>query len=115
MKRYKSILNSFDYTYLELGSSIDESIAIVNLDFVIVYNSTVYYEYYMKGNVALRYGYNQNDIPFGLEDVFIDYSELLLLMQTLSIKTKEQLEIEVNAMISRFCIMGMNNYKDLLK
>jgi hypothetical protein len=114
MKIYEATLNSFEYTILELGCSINESIAIVKPDFVIVYNSTVYYEYYMKGIVALRYGYNQNDIPFGLEDIFTTHTELSDLIHTFSKRNKEQLDIDVNAMISRFCSLGVNNYRKIL-
>jgi hypothetical protein len=114
MKKYDAALNSFEYLILDLGSSIEESIAIVKPDFVIVYNSTVYYEYYMKGIIALRYGYNQSDIPFGLEDIFHDYSEIQTLFNTFKKINKEQLDIDVNAMISRFCSLGVNNYRKIL-
>jgi hypothetical protein len=114
LNKYESQLKSFDFKILDIKTTIDSSIAIVNPDFVIVYNSTVYYEYYIKGIIALRFGVNQNDIPFGLDDVFTTHSELLELIKTFSSYSKENLDKDINEMINRFCALGVNNYREIL-
>jgi hypothetical protein len=114
MKRYESILNSFDYTHLPLGTSINESIAIVDPDFVIVYNSTVYYEYYIKGIITFRYSVGANDIPFGLNDEFANFEELMIRFNEFKNKSEEELSEEVNSVINRFCALGVNNYRKIL-
>jgi hypothetical protein len=114
LKKYESQLRLFDFKILDIKTTIDSSIAIVNPDFVIVYNSTVYYEYYIKGIIALRFGVNQNDIPFWLDDEFSSFNELKTLLQKIENQNSENINKDVNSMINRFCALGVDNYRKIL-
>lgn len=114
LKKYESKLKSFDFKILDIKTTIDRSISIVNPDFVIVYNSTVYYEYYIKGIITLRFGVYQNDIPFGLDDEFSSFNELKTLLQKIENQNNENINNDVNAMINRFCALGLDNYRKIL-
>ncbi len=112
--RYRELIKNFALEELDPVTSIRESIAAVHPDFVIVYNSTVYYEYYLHHLLTFRYGVNENDLPFGLNDQFCSYDELMVRMRELNQEDPEQLNAEINRVIGRFCALGVNRYAEIL-
>lgn len=111
---YETLIDKFKLKILETKISIIESISLFNPDFIIVYNSTVYYEYYIKGLISFRYSVSANDIPFGLNDEFGDFEELKSRINEFKNKSKDELTKEVNEVMNRFCALGVNNYSEIL-
>lgn len=114
LQKYEDYMQLSNFNVLPAETSINDSIAIANPDFVIVYNSTVYYEYYFKGIITFRYSVGANDIPFGLNDEFVDIDELMIRINEFKSKSKEELSGEVNTVMNRFCALGVNNYGNIL-
>lgn len=111
---YKTSIDKYNLKIIETNISIIESISLLNPDFVIVYNSTVYYEYYINGIITFRYSVGANDIPFGLNDEFVNIDELIIRINEFKNKSKEELTGEVNTVMNRFCALGVNNYGKIL-
>jgi hypothetical protein len=114
LKKYEVYLKSNNCSIFSPDTSIRSSIEIVNPDFVIVYNSTVYYENYINGLITFRYAFNSNDIPFGLNDEFVNFNELKVKINEFKNKNKIELTEEINKMVNRFCALGINNYREIL-
>ena len=111
---YETTLSKLKLRLLNTSVSIQQSIEELNPDFVIVYNSTVYYEYYINNIIAFRYSVYANDIPFGLNDEFSTMDELNQRIETFKNRNTEELNTEINAVIGRFCALGVNNYAEIL-
>lgn len=111
---YETTLSKLKLRLLNTSVSIQQSIEELNPDFVIVYNSTVYYEYYINNVIAFRYSVYANDIPFGLNDEFSTMDELNQRIETFKNRNTEELNTEINAVIGRFCALGVNNYAEIL-
>lgn len=100
--------------WMDKSISVEKSIEIYNPDFVIIYNSTTYYDYYVNNIIALRFGLNECDIPFGLNDVFNNFDELILLLLDLKQRNNTLFNQEINEFINKFSLLGVNNYGKIL-
>lgn len=100
--------------WIAAGCTVAESIQNWNPDFVIVYHSTVYYDYYQQGVVAFRYEDGIQEIPFGLADQFESFEELTSLIQRFKNLDAAQLRDQIIAMISHFSKPGPSCYNRLL-
>lgn len=96
------------------GSTVSEILKYQNIDFVIVYHSTVYYDYYQQGVVAFRFEDGIQEIPFGLADQFQTPEELRLLIQRFKELDAVQLRAQIIQMISHFSKPGTAEYARLL-
>jgi hypothetical protein len=114
MNIYKTLIDKFNLTLLDTSMSVQQSITELNPDFVIVYNSTVYYEYYINNVIAFRFGVYANDIPFGMKDEFSTMEELKQRIDAFKNRDPEELNAEINEVIGRFCTLGVNNYAKIL-
>jgi|GEM_PF-4853926 len=111
---YSEILNHYDLEILEVQCSIAESVKSINPDFAIIYNSTVYYEYYINNVITFRYTKDERDIPFGMNDGFNDFQQLMSKIVEIKNLDIEKFNIEVNNFINSFFKLGTNNYKAIL-
>lgn len=111
---YNALIEKFNVPLLDKAMSVKQSIAEFNPDFVIVYNSTVYYEYYINNVIAFRFGIYANDIPFGMHDEFSTMQELNQRIDAFKSRDTEEINAEINDVISRFCTLGVNNYAEIL-
>ncbi len=113
-KLYAKALESYAYKHIDVNCSLVDSISLVKPGFAIVYNSTVYYEYYLQGIVTLRYAFALNDTPFGLEDTVESIAELEAFLSQWETMEEQVRNQKVAAMVEQFCALGVNNYKSIL-
>ena len=111
---YMPFINDNKLILLDKTVSVSESISNYNIDFAIVYNSTVYYEYYLKNIIAFRFAVNENDIPIGLEDDFCTFEDLIIRIDQYKNFDNQKLNEEANRIINKFCALGVNNYAKIL-
>jgi hypothetical protein len=111
---YARAIDQNNLQVLEQTISLNESIIQNNIDFTIVYNSTVYYEFYILGLISFRFSINENDIIFGLNDSFSNYEELVNKINKFKTLNYIELSRDANIMVNKFCALGVNNYKNIL-
>lgn len=111
---YARAIDQNNLQVLEQTISLNESIIQNNIDFTIVYNSTVYYEFYILGLISFRFSINENDIIFGLNDSFSNYEELVNKINKFKTLNYIELSRDANIMVNKFCALGVNNYRNIL-
>lgn len=111
---YDGVIEAKNVTKVNSSSSLKNLIFEHDIDFAIVYNSTVYYELYTIGIIPFRFEHNENDILFGLDDGFTDFHSLKMKIQDFKLRDFADLSRKATAMVNRFCCLGTNNYKDIL-
>jgi hypothetical protein len=113
---YAKILDQYHLEKMNTQTLLSESISQYNPDFVIVYNSTVYYEYYLSGIQTFRFGLNEFDIPLGLdEDRFFTCEELLDNIAIIKNMNQEVYLNKLKQSIGHIIAYGINNYKKILE
>lgn len=114
LKTYQKFLEQYHLEMIDIQTSLAKSISDVNPDFVVVYNSTVYYEYYLYGIPAFRYGLNENDIPLGLEeDRFFTCAELLQKIDLVKNMDRDVYLKKIRDSIGKVIEYGTDNYKEI--
>ena len=113
-EKYQKAKQAHSLLFIDKTITIEESIATFQPDFAIVYNSTVYYDYYINNIIAFRFELNEKDIPFGMDDSFNSYEELIQLIKRISASKNDELNDSINTFINRFSILGVNNYAKIL-
>lgn len=114
IEKYSEVIIKNNLIALESTITINDTISQYQIDFAIVYNSTVYYEFYIMGIIPFRFLVNENDILFGLEDGFSDYKDLIKKIEETKQVDYDKLSGRASIMVSRFSALGINNYKKIL-
>lgn len=114
MKLYEETIYKNNLYLLEQSISLTKSIKDYCIDFAIVYNSTVYYEFYILGLVTFRFSINENDIISSLNDSFSNYEDLVYKISEFKTLDYIELNCDANIMVNKFSALGVNNYKKIL-
>jgi len=114
VEKYAGVIGTNNLITLEPSISLNETISQYQIDFAIVYNSTVYYEFYILGMIPFRFILNENDILFGLDDGFTDYQGLINKIEEFKLLNYTDLSVNASVMVNRFSSLGINNYKKIL-
>ena len=105
-------MNEYHFDILDRDLQIANSVQQIEPEFIIVYNSTVYYEYYLCNMVTLRYNQNENDIPLSLDfDGFQDYDELISVLMNISQMNPEIYSKKVSEVVDSVMGFSSNNYR----
>lgn len=115
VSNYIQFINENRLMLLDKTISISNIISNYNIDYAIVYNSTVYYEFYLNNLIAFRFAINENDIPIGLEDHFSTFQELSERIEQIKKSDIRNLNERATNIINKFCALGTNNYAQILK
>lgn len=112
ISKYTAALNEYHFDILDRDLQIANSVQQIEPEFIIVYNSTVYYEYYLCNMVTLRYNQNENDIPLSLDfDGFQDYDELISVLMNISQMNPEIYSKKVSEVVDSVMGFSSNNYR----
>ena len=114
IEKYADVITKNNLFALEPSISLTETIDQYQIDFAIVYNSTVYYEFYILGMIPFRFILNESDILFGLDDGFTNIEGLINKIEEFKLLNYTELSVNASAMVSRFSALGINNYKKIL-
>jgi len=110
---YEHIIESSGMIKVNKNLQLDETINQFNPDFVIVINSTLYYEYYMKGFLTLRYG-DIRDLPIGLDDHFCTREQFIDILDLVKTKSVFEVNQKIENMLTDIFSIGENNYSNIL-
>lgn len=114
IQNYQDLILEYGFKVIDINFSILDCVRFIKPDFAIAYNSTVYYEFYINNVFALRFTIDEKDIPFGMDDGFKDYSDLIDLLKTLESRNIDMYNEIINKFINNFFKLNTNNYNKIL-
>ncbi|PVH25611.1 hypothetical protein [Sphingobacterium corticibacter] len=115
ISRYRSLIDELDLECADVNLNVADTIIRYQPDFTVVYNSTIYYEYYLNNLVAFRFSLNEKDIPFGMpRDSFSDCQDLIDNLNAIKERNIEEYNEEINLFVNQFVRIGANDYNKIL-